>query len=111
MRVLLDECLPEQLKQELPDHQVRTAREAGLAGKKNGDLLGLAEAQFDVLVTIDRSMPAQQNFSGRRIGVVVLKARSNSFLSLAPLLPSLRQVLPLIVPGQVLRLGSPPALR
>ena len=36
MRVLLDECLPERLKDELPGHQVRTAREAGLAGKKNG---------------------------------------------------------------------------
>ena len=28
MRVLLDECLPERLKDELPGHQVFTAREA-----------------------------------------------------------------------------------
>src|SRR4051812_33986996 len=94
MRVLLDECLPERLKEELPGHEVRTAREAGLAGRKDGVLLDLAAAQFDVLVTIDRSMPAQQNFSGRRIGVVVLRARSNSFNSLKPLLPALQQVLP-----------------
>ncbi len=104
MRVLLDECLPERLKGELPGHQVRTAREAGLAGKKNGELLDLAAAQFDVLVTLDRSMPSQQNFTGRELGVVVLRARSSSFLSLEPLLPALRQVLPLIVAGQVLRL-------
>ena len=108
MRVLLDECLPELLKQELPGHQVRTAREAGLAGKKDGTLLDLAAAQFDVLVTIDRSMPAQQNFSGRRIGVIILKARSNSFNSLKPLVPALLQVLPSIVAGQVLRLGGQP---
>lgn len=41
MRVLLDECLPERLRDELPGHQVRTAREAGLAGKKNGLLIEL----------------------------------------------------------------------
>jgi predicted nuclease of predicted toxin-antitoxin system len=105
MRVLLDECLPERLKGELPGHQVRTAREAGLAGRKNGALLDLAAAQFDVLITLDRSMPSQQNFTGRTLAVVILKARSSSFLSLEPLLPALRQVLPLIVAGQVLRLG------
>ncbi len=64
MRVLLDECLPERLTRELPGHQVWTAREAGLAGKKNGELLDLAAAQFDVLVTLDRSMPSQQNITG-----------------------------------------------
>jgi predicted nuclease of predicted toxin-antitoxin system len=37
MRVLLDECLPERLKEELPGHEVRTAREAGLAGRKDGE--------------------------------------------------------------------------
>jgi predicted nuclease of predicted toxin-antitoxin system len=57
MRVLLDECLPERLKHELPEHQVRTVREAGLAGKKNGALLEFASTQFDVLVTIDRNLP------------------------------------------------------
>jgi predicted nuclease of predicted toxin-antitoxin system len=34
MRVLLDECLPERLKDELPGHQVFTAREAGLAAQR-----------------------------------------------------------------------------
>src|ERR1700680_4585852 len=46
MRVLLDECLPERLKDELPGHQVLTAREAGLAGKKNG-LLPESEPWLD----------------------------------------------------------------
>jgi hypothetical protein len=31
MRILLDECLPEGLRYELTGHQVRIAREAGLA--------------------------------------------------------------------------------
>jgi predicted nuclease of predicted toxin-antitoxin system len=108
MRVLLDECLPERLKDELPGHQVRTAREAGLAGKKNGLLLEFAATQFDVLVTIDRSLPAQQNMTGRTIGVIVVSARSNSFRALAPLLPEILQALTAITPGQVVRLRASP---
>jgi predicted nuclease of predicted toxin-antitoxin system len=108
MRVLLDECLPERLKDELPGHQVLTAREAGLAGKKNGLLLELAATHYDVLVTIDRSLPAQQNMTGRTIGVIVVSARSNSFRALAPLLPELLQALTGVTPGQVLRLHASP---
>jgi hypothetical protein len=43
MKVLLDECIPRKLKYSLPDHECHTVPEAGLAGKKNGVLLGLAE--------------------------------------------------------------------
>jgi hypothetical protein len=40
---------------------------------KNGDLLAAAEAKdFEVLVTGDRSLEHQQNFTGRRIALVVL---------------------------------------
>jgi predicted nuclease of predicted toxin-antitoxin system len=105
MRVLLDECLPERLKHELPEHQVRTVREAGLAGKKNGALLEFASTQFDVLVTIDRNLPAGQHQAGSSLAVVVLHARSNRFASLVPLLPQLRNALSTISRGQVVRVG------
>ena len=39
MRILLDESLPRELKQELPGHDVQTVQDAGWAGLKNGDLL------------------------------------------------------------------------
>jgi hypothetical protein len=40
---------------------------------QNGDLLTAAEAKgFEVLVTGDRSLEYQQNFTGRRIAIVVL---------------------------------------
>jgi predicted nuclease of predicted toxin-antitoxin system len=102
MRVLLDECLPERLRDELPGHQVRTAREAGLAGKKNGLLMELASAQFDVLVTVDRGIPSQQSMTKSRLGVVLIHSR-NSFPALAVLLPQLREALAVVMPGQVLR--------
>ena len=45
MRILLDECVPVALKRNLVSfgHECQTVREAGFAGKKNGELLTLAE--------------------------------------------------------------------
>jgi hypothetical protein len=103
MRVLLDECLPEGLRGEISGHQVATSREAGLAGRKNGALLAAAEGRFDVLVTADQSLPWQQRVIAFQIGVIVLRARSNSLLSLRPLVPKLLLALGVISPGQVIR--------
>jgi hypothetical protein len=106
MRVLLDECIPEGLKEGLPGHEVLTARQAGLAGRKNGDLLSAASARFDAFITVDRSLQWQQQMAAFDLVVVVLRARSNSLQSLRPLLPDLMNALALAVPGQVFRLGA-----
>jgi|SRR6185436_2121403 len=106
MRVLLDECVPEGFRALLPDLRVVTAREAGLAGRKNGALLAAAEGRFDVLVTVDQSIPWQQDVAAFELAVIVLRARSNSLLSLGPLVPDLLRTLSFIGPGQVIRLGA-----
>lgn len=54
MRVLLDECVPRQLRRELPGHDVRTVQEMGWTGTENGALLHLANGRFDVLLTVDQ---------------------------------------------------------
>ena len=54
MRVLLDECLPRRLKGALVGHEVRTVPEMGWASNRNGDLLRLAEREFDIFLTVDR---------------------------------------------------------
>jgi predicted nuclease of predicted toxin-antitoxin system len=106
MRVLLDECLPEGLRTELPGHQVLTAREAGLAGKKDSDLLTAASGRFDVFITMDRSLQWQQRVSAFDLGVVIIRARSNSLLSIRPLIPDLLRLLLIVGPGQVVRVGA-----
>lgn len=61
MRILLDECIPRKLRNEFPDHECRTVPEAGLAGKKNGALLSLAErAGFEVFLTMDKGLQYEQ---------------------------------------------------
>ncbi|MGH9651903.1 MAG: hypothetical protein ACRD6B_00330 [Bryobacteraceae bacterium] len=51
-----------------------TVPQAGFAGKKNGELLLLAEdARFDVLLTVDRGIRHQQNLSGRKIALLIAR--------------------------------------
>ena|SRR5690348_4936168 len=57
MRILIDECIDERLRNHLPGHECRTVRYAGLAGLKNGELLNAAErAKFDIRVTVDQGI-------------------------------------------------------
>jgi hypothetical protein len=39
---------------------------------ENGQLLSLAELEFDVIVTTDQSILYQQNLTGRRLAIIVL---------------------------------------
>jgi hypothetical protein len=68
MRVLLDECVPRKLRRELPGHEVLTVTERGWSGIKNGELLALAQAEFDVFLTIDQNLKYQQNLKAFNIG-------------------------------------------
>ena len=106
MRILLDECLPRQLKQDLLGHSVATVTEMGWSGIKNGALLDLAEPHFDVFMTVDRGMPYQQNIGKRHIALVLLKAKSNSIESLQPLAPKIENALLEVAAGEVIRVGS-----
>jgi len=68
VKVLLDEMLPVGVAELLADHQVTTAKAAGYTGFTNGELIRQAEqARYDVLVTADRNMPAQQNIGASSI--------------------------------------------
>jgi hypothetical protein len=72
-RILLDESVPFGLRAVLREHCVRAAPELGWAGITNGRLLDVAEqAGFEVMVTADRNIRAQQRLAGRRLALVVL---------------------------------------
>ena len=106
MRVLLDECLPRRLKRELVGHHARTVPEMGWASKRNGELLALAAAEFDVFLTVDRSLSYQQDVSAFDIAVVVLVAKSNSIDDLRPLAPQILEALPKAERGRVTLVGG-----
>jgi hypothetical protein len=51
VRILLDECVPLPLRKLLSAHDCKSAQEMGWNSIKNGELLALAEAQFDLFIT------------------------------------------------------------
>ncbi len=101
MRVLLDECVPRKLRGELPGHDVKTVAEMRWAGTKNGALLRRAALEFEVLLTVDQGIPAQQNLADLALALVIIKAPSNDINDLRPKMPEVRRVLTTIQPGQV----------
>jgi predicted nuclease of predicted toxin-antitoxin system len=108
VRVLIDECAPRALKRVLAagGHNCETVQERGWSGKKNGELLNLAENQFDVLVTLDTNLRYQQNLAGRGIAIVVLVARSSRMDDLIPLFPGCLDAVTRIKPGQIIGVGE-----
>ena len=87
MRVLIDECLPRPLKSLLTGHDYRTVQEMGWDGVKNGELLLLAEKDFDVFITGDKNLRYQQNLGGRQIAIILPPTTHG---------PTIRQHLPAI---------------
>ena len=106
MKVLIDENLPRKLAGYLQGHDCRTVTECGWAGRKNGELLSLAEPLFDVLLTLDKSVPFQQEVSSRAIAVLIVRARSNRIQDLLPFIAEYLAALERIRPGQVMRVGK-----
>ncbi len=106
MRVLLDECIPKKFKAELSGHECGTVPECGLAGKKNGELLALAEKQgFEVFVTLDRGIQYQQNLSGRAIALLIIRANSNRLTDLLPHVTECLDHFAHMEPGSVTTIG------
>jgi predicted nuclease of predicted toxin-antitoxin system len=104
MRLLIDECIDERLRNSFPGHECQTVRYAKLAGLKNGELLSAAEsAGFAVLVTVDQSIPDQQNLIDRKIALMILASPTNRLRDLLRLIPAALVVLRAIKPGEVKR--------
>ena len=108
MKVLIDECAPRALKYTLAahGHECLTVQEAGWSGKENGELLALAEVEFDVLVTLDTNLRYQQNLAGRKISIVVLRARSNRLTHISPFFPACVKAVDVIKPGDIVYVGT-----
>jgi len=72
----------------------------GWAGTKNGELLSLAEREFDVFITVDRSLASQQNLPKFSIAILILHGASNRLADLKPLVPTVLSVLPSLEKGK-----------
>jgi hypothetical protein len=74
MRILFDHGAPAPLIPFLEGHTVTKAKDAGWDRLVNGELLKAAEqAGFEILLTTDKNIVAQQNLKDRTIAIVVLR--------------------------------------
>ena len=99
MKILLDECVDQRFRHELVGHDVTTVQEAGWSGKKNGELLALAVAAYEVFITVDRNLSFQQNIPNLKLAVLVLISRTNRLADLKSLTSEAMAELRRIKPG------------
>jgi hypothetical protein len=99
VRILFDQGTPVPLKEHLPGHSVATAYEKGWSTLRNGELLAVAEAQFDVLVTADRNLRFQQNVAARKLAIVVLP--TTSWPRLRPAATRIAEFVAAALPGTI----------
>jgi hypothetical protein len=105
VKLLLDECIDRRLSRDLVGYDVKTVPQMGWAGIKNGELLTLAEKEFDVFITVDRNLSFQQNLPKFNIAVLVLHASSNRLADLRHLAPKILVTLLTLNKGEAEHIG------
>ncbi len=106
MKILLDECVDRRFARVLVGHEVSTVPKMGWAGIKNGDLLALAEKEFDALITVDRKISAEQDLTKFKIAVFLLRAGTNRLDDLRPLAEEVLEKLPRAATGVLVAVGK-----
>lgn len=106
MKLLLDECMPQRLRNDFIGHETLTVDDVGLRGIKNGELLRASAGNFNAVITVDRKMPHQQNISGLDLALIVLVARPCRYPQLKLLVPKVLEALKTIKPGEVIEIWS-----
>ena len=107
MKVLLDECIPRKFKRSLSGHECRTVPEAGFAGKTNGEMISLAERSgFEVLLTVDKGLAHEPNMAGRKIAIIIVRAKSKRLADLLPHADACSAYISRARHGQIVRIGE-----
>src|SRR5437870_6665479 len=79
---------------------------ARLGGTQEGDLLALAEKEFDVFVTVDRKVAIEQDLTRFTLAVVLLRAGTNRLEHIRPLAAALLDQLEHAAGGALTVIGN-----
>jgi predicted nuclease of predicted toxin-antitoxin system len=107
MRVLIDECVDPRVKLLLSEHQVATVHEQGWDELEDGSLLAAARMEFDVLLTIDKSIEFQQNLAKFQLGVIVAHVPKNQLTHYSVIQKELLAAIEKICAGEVIHVRTP----
>jgi hypothetical protein len=106
MRILLDECVPLQIREAMSNHDVSSTQRMGWGGMGNGELMDAAErAGFELFIVADKNLRYQQNLSGRKIAI--LELWTNHRPTLENHFRDIDAAVARIKPGEYLVLGKP----
>lgn len=108
--ILFDTGVPRPLRRLLLPHRVTTTQELGWEELKNGNLLKVAQTDFDVRISTDANIKYQQRLDEFDIALVILRAFRISLKALTPLVPQLLALLETIEAGQVIYLYADASL-
>ena len=106
MKVLLDECVDARFAPHVTGFDTHTVLGRGWGSISNGKLLTLAQAEFDVFVTVDKNLSFQQHLPKYSIAVILIHSKSNRVEDLLLLLPDLLSAIPKAPRGQVSHVGA-----
>jgi predicted nuclease of predicted toxin-antitoxin system len=85
-KMLLDENLPRPLARYFSnDFEVFTVPDMGWASKKNGELIqAMLDEGFEILLTVDKGLPHQQNLNQYPIQIALILTYDNRLKTLMP---------------------------
>ena len=102
MKILFDANTPAPLAGFLRGHEVVRADQLGWQGLENGALLKAAEqAGFDLLLTCDQNVQYQQDFTGRKLALVILS--SNHWPTLRGVAARIATAVDFVQTGQIVK--------
>jgi predicted nuclease of predicted toxin-antitoxin system len=105
VRILLDECLDLRLRHQFPGHECVTVQYLGEKGAEDGKLLDRVGDQFDVLITVDGTMPFQQNLKKHNgLSAILITEGDGSIVTIMPLIHLIHAALKTIKPGEWVRI-------
>ncbi len=117
MKILFDHNVDRRFRQQLPGHEIQTARERGWDKLENGVLLrAAADGGFGAMLSVDKKLEHEQNLESLPLPIIVIDSTSNALPALLPfaagILELLRSPLDRLLyvvqaDGAVLRLSAP----
>lgn len=93
------------MRKVLAGHDCTTAQLCGWGGTENGQLLGLAEVEYDLFITSDQNVRYQQNLAGRKIAILELS--TNDLRRIDAAASAIQETVNAIRPGAFLQLSIP----
>jgi len=97
LKILLDEGVPDIIKQRLSSFSIFSVKEMAWRGITNGKLLDLmSEHEFQIIITTDKNLPHQQNLAKRQISAIL---PANDIPTVVELLPEIAGAIDTILAG------------